>query len=76
MQKKLTITIDERVYAGLHTVVGRRRISRFIESLVRPHVSRGQLDEAYKAMAADERREAKALAWAEGTVGDVSDETR
>ncbi len=36
MQKKLTITIDERVYAGLHTVVGRRRISRFIESLVRP----------------------------------------
>jgi hypothetical protein len=38
MQKKLTITIDERVYAGLHTVVGRRRINRFIESLVRPHV--------------------------------------
>ncbi len=38
MHKKLTITVDERVYAGLHTVVGRRRINRFIESLVRPHV--------------------------------------
>ena len=25
MQKKLTITIDQRVYDGLHTVVGRRR---------------------------------------------------
>src|SRR5438874_12500405 len=36
MQKKLTITLDERVYNGLHTVIGRRRISRFIESLVRP----------------------------------------
>ncbi len=36
MQKKLTITLDERVYRGLHTVVGRRRISRFIEELVRP----------------------------------------
>lgn len=76
MQKKLTITIDERVYDGLHAVVGRRRISRFIESLVRPHVSRGHLDEAYTAMAADERRETEAQVWAEGTVGDVADETR
>jgi hypothetical protein len=25
MQKKLTITVDKRVYAGLHAVVGRRR---------------------------------------------------
>ena len=36
MQKKLTITLDERVYQGLHSVVGRRRISGFIERLVRP----------------------------------------
>ena len=34
MQKKLTITLDERVYAGLHAVVGRRRISRFIETIL------------------------------------------
>ena len=39
MRKKLTITIDEDVYAGLYRVVGRRKISRFIESLVRPHVA-------------------------------------
>ena len=38
MQKKLTITIDEDVYAGLYRAVGRRKISKFIESLVRPHV--------------------------------------
>ena len=38
MQKKLTITIDEDVYAGLYRVVGRRKISKFIESLVQPHV--------------------------------------
>ena len=48
MQKKLTITIDEHVYAGLHTVIGRRRISRFIEDLVRPHVRRNHLEAAYK----------------------------
>jgi mRNA interferase MazF len=44
VQKKLTITIDERVYKGLHNVIGRRRISRFIESLVRPHVIGKDLD--------------------------------
>ena len=38
MRKKLTITIDEDVYAGLYRVAGRGNISRFIESLVRPHV--------------------------------------
>ena len=36
MQKKLTINVDEEVYAGLYQVVGRGRISRFIESVVRP----------------------------------------
>ncbi len=76
MQKKLTITVDEHVYAGLHQVVGRRRISRFIQNLVRPYVSRQHLDAAYKEMAADEKREAEALAWAEATLGDVRDETR
>jgi hypothetical protein len=76
MQKKLTITIDERVYDGLHTVVGRRRISRFIESLVRPHVVGKDLDIAYQQMARDEAREAEALEWAEAIAGDVADETR
>jgi predicted CopG family antitoxin len=76
MQKKLTITVDERVYDGLHKVVGRRRISRFVESLVRPHVIGKDLEAAYRQMAQDEAREAEALEWAEATVGDVADETR
>ena len=76
VQKKLTITIDETVYAGLHHVVGRRRISRFIERLVRLHVSRPHLEAAYKEMAANEARESEALAWAETTIGDVGDEPR
>ena len=76
MQKKLTITIDENVYEGLHTVVGRGKISRFIENLVRPYVIRQDLDTAYREMAQDEAREAEALEWAEATIGDVSVETR
>ncbi|MGH7412120.1 MAG: addiction module antitoxin [Candidatus Methylomirabilis sp.] len=76
MQKKLTITLDERVYDGLHRVVGLRRISRFVESLVRPHVIGKDLEAAYRQMAREEAREAEALEWAEATVGDVADETR
>jgi len=76
MQKKLTITLDEKVYAGLHKVVGRRRISRFIEELVGPHVLEHNLEAAYQQMAQDESREAEALEWAEATFRDVGDEPR
>jgi hypothetical protein len=76
MQKKLTISVDERVYHGLHAVVGRRRISHFIEDLVRPFVVGKDLDLAYKEMAKEESREAEALEWAEATMGDIADEAR
>jgi predicted CopG family antitoxin len=76
MQKKLTITVNEKVYEGLHRVIGRRNISQFIESLVRPHVLEKDLEAAYRCMAQDESRESEALEWAEATIGDVSDEPR
>jgi predicted CopG family antitoxin len=75
MQKKLTITIDEEVYEGLYAIVGPRRISRFIEDLLRPHVILPNLDAEYAAMAQEEEREAEALEWAEALVGDVAHET-
>jgi hypothetical protein len=76
MQKKLTITVDEKVYEGLHKVIGLRRISRFIEDLVRPYVTEPGLEAAYKKMAQDEFRESEALVWSEATMRDVSDESR
>jgi predicted CopG family antitoxin len=76
MRKKLTITVDEQVYKGLHEVIGRQHISRFIEDLVRPHVLFHDLETAYSEMAQDEAREAEALAWSEATLGDVADDTR
>jgi len=74
--KKLTITVDNKVYEGLHSVIGRRRISRFIESLVRPHVVQQDLDLAYQAMSEEEARELEAHEWAEATLGNVADEAR
>ena len=76
MKKKLTITVDEKIYAGLHRVIGRRKISQFIESLVSPHVLQKDLESGYREMAADEAREAEAIEWAEATVADVANETR
>ena len=76
VQKKLTITVDEEVYKALHTNVGRRRISRFIENLVRPHVLDKSLATGYEQMAKDEQREQEALEWIEAHIGDVSDEPR
>ena len=76
MHKKLTVTVDEEVYEGLHRVIGRQKISQFIESLVRPHVVRQDLAAAYREMAADEHREAEAHEWAEVTVQDIANEPR
>jgi hypothetical protein len=74
MPKKLTITVDAEVYDGLHSVIGPRRISRFLNDLARPHVVGQDLAAGYTAMAADEAREAEAEGWSEGLVGDVSGE--
>lgn len=76
MQKKLTLTIDEEVYHGLRKVIGPRKISRFIERLVRPYVLKKDMYSAYEEMAADQTRESEALEWAEGTIGDFGDEER
>lgn len=73
MQKKLTITVDATVYEGLHKVIGRRRISHFIEGLVRPHVIHTGLEEGYRQMSQDEASEAEALEWAEALIGETLD---
>lgn len=63
MHKKMTITLDEAVYEGLYRVVGRRKMSQFIEDLLRPHVLDAELEAEYKAMAADEARNKEIDMW-------------
>jgi predicted CopG family antitoxin len=76
MHKKLTITIDERVYERLHEAVGRGHISQFIEALVRPKLLDADIDDGYRAMARDEARESDAAEWTEATSGNAYDATR
>ncbi len=76
MRKKLTITVDEEVYNGLHATIGRRNISRFLTELARPHVVPEAIEQGYREMAADEDREREALEWSEALIGDVSRDIR
>ena len=76
MHKRMTITLDEAVYDGLYRTVGKRRMSQFIEDLVKPHVLDTALDDGYRAMAADTEREAEAQEWTNGLIADLADETR
>ncbi|MBX3172724.1 MAG: hypothetical protein KF760_35330 [Candidatus Eremiobacteraeota bacterium] len=71
MQKKLTITLDEKVYAGLHRVIGRGKISQFIEGLVKPHVSEPSLEASYRELARFEETDKEAQDWVDGVSGDV-----
>lgn len=76
MHRRMTITLDEAVYEGLYRTIGKRRMSQFIEDLLRPHVMDTTLDDGYRAMAADKEREAEAKGWCNALAGDMADETR
>ncbi len=74
MQRKLTITVADDVYRGLHHKVGRGEISRFIEDLVRPHVvTDDALEAEYREAAQDEDAEREAREWIEAYVDEALD---
>ena len=77
MQKRMTITMDEDVYEGLFRVVGRGKVSYFLQELARPHVlQNAALEDGYRAMAADAEYEAAAGEWVKGLIGGMADEAR
>ena len=71
VRRKLTITVSDEVYRGLHAKIGQGRISKFLDSLARPHVVEYDLEQAYKAMGEDSGREVEALEWSENLMVDV-----
>ena len=68
MSRKLTILIEDSIYEGLHRVVGRGSISKFIENLARPYVVENDLGAQYREAAHDAVREREARAWTEGLI--------
>jgi hypothetical protein len=71
MQKKLTLSIDAEIYEALHKVAGKRKIGRFIENLVRPHIMSLELPKASKHKIQDKYQENETLPWVEATLRDV-----
>ena len=76
MQKRMTITLDETVYDGLMRVVGRGKVSQFLESLARPHVLDVSMDDGYRAMSRDSQRETEASEWINGLIADAAHASR
>ena len=76
MQKQMTIALDEAVYDGLLRVVGRGKVSQFLETLARPHVLDTAMDEGYRAMGNDLQREAEASKRINGLTGDGTNAAR
>lgn len=74
MNHKLTISIGADVYHGLHALIGRGNIGRFLENLARPYVCDDALAAGYRALAADERRERAADEWTETQLPAFDDE--
>ena len=86
MTKKLTITVSDEVYEGLHRRIGRRKISRFIDELARGQIvdrtapdylltaSDTEIARGYAEAAADEEQEREAKEWIESDVGETLDD--
>jgi hypothetical protein len=73
---KQTISIDYRVYDGLHAFIGRGHIGKFLEHLARPFVVTDSLSAAYAEMSADKDRDAEADEWCESLAADGLDAAR
>jgi predicted CopG family antitoxin len=72
MPRQLLITLPDDVYEELRRRAGQDDVSGYIERLVRPDVIADRdLEEGYRAMAADEDREREALEWIESEPGDA-----
>jgi len=74
--RKLTISIDKRVYDGLHAAIDRGNIGKFLEDLARPFVATESLSAAYGQISAAADQEAKADEWCESLATDGLDAAR
>lgn len=70
--RKLTISIADNVYDGLHARFGRGKIGRFLEDLARPYVVEDDLGASYAEMTGDRDREKDAAEWVDEMTHDMA----
>jgi hypothetical protein len=76
MYRKVTISMDPKIYEGLIRVIGAGRISAFLNELAKPYVDNDALEAAYTEMARDPGREYQATEWVENLTPGVADDER
>jgi hypothetical protein len=81
MLRELTITIEKTLYNTLMPMVEKQTIGNLLNEFVQTRFSartytQTELEEGYKAMAADKEYESEAMEWCNGLMSWIDDETR
>jgi len=81
MLRELTLSVDETLYNTLMPMVEKQTIGNLLAEFVQTRFSRrvytqAELEDGYKAMAADEEYEREATEWCNGLMNGIDDETR
>ncbi len=69
MQRKITLSIEEKIYRKLRFLIPKRKMSKFVEEAIKEKIERLKLEEpieeGFKMMGKDKEREKEALEWSE-----------
>jgi len=80
MLRELTLSVDETLYNTLLPMVEKQTIGNLLAEFVQARFgctyTKEELEDGYKAMAADEEYEREAMEWCNGLMTGIDDETR
>jgi len=74
MQRKITLSIEEKIYRKLRFLIPKRKMSKFVEEALKEKIERLKLEEpieeGFKMMGKDREREKEALEWSEAGISE------
>ncbi len=74
MQRKITLSIEEKIYRKLRFLIPKRKMSKFVEEAIKEKIGRLKLEEpieeGFKMMGKDKEREKEALEWSEAGISE------
>lgn len=74
MQRKVTLSIEEKIYRKLRFLIPKRKMSNFVEEAIKEKIERLKLEEpieeGFKMMGKDREREKEALEWSEAGISE------
>ncbi len=81
MLRELTLNVEETLYDTLMPMVEKQTIGNLLAEFVQTRFTQRsytqtELEDGYKAMAADEEYEREAMEWCNGLMNGIDDETR